>query len=174
MTGLATSAPIVLAALRGTRTPVAGGLGGALATGFVLAVATALIAGAVFTIVTLKTTRGEWFVRRGFDGSIDMQRTSKWRMNIGMLFLALAGVVGIIGYLKISLEVLVAAQIVYLASAGFGVIILAVMGGALIVSEQLRADEGRIHELESALATIGDRLGSSVSEPPRLLDRSEG
>lgn len=169
------AAPIVLlAGLTGSRTTVPGGISGALATGFVLAVATALIAGAIFTIVTMKTTRGEWFIRRGFDGSIDMQRTSKWRMNMGMLFLALAGVVGIIGYLKISLEVAVAAQIVYLASAGFAVIVLAVTGGALIVSEQLRADESRIHELEAALATLGDRLAPSVSEPPRLLDRSEG
>ncbi len=153
-------------------TPVSGGIGGAITSGFALALASALVAGVVFSILTGKTTRGDWLVRRGFDGSIDMQRTSRWRMTLGTLLFVLAGVVGIIGYVKISLETLVAAQIVYLASAGFGVVVLAVAGGALIVSDQLRADESRIHELEAALATLGERLAPSVAEPPRLLDRA--
>lgn len=148
------------------------GIGGALASGFVIAAASALVAGLTFSFVTNKTSRGEWLVRRGFDGSIDMQRTSKWRLTMGAFLLALAAVVGLVGYVKISLETLVAAQIVYLASAGFGVVILAVAGGALIVSDQLRADEARIRELEGALASLGDRLAPSVAEPPRLLDRS--
>jgi hypothetical protein len=158
-----------LLAVQATRTGI--GIGGALASGFVLATASALIASAVFSYMTSKTSRGEWFVRRGFDGSIDMERTSKWRLTMGATLLSLAGIVGVIGYVKISLETLIAAQIVYLASAGFGVVILAVAGGALIVSDQLRADESRINELEHALATLGDRLAPSVAEPPRLLGR---
>lgn len=160
---------VAAVAVQATRTGIS--LGGAIASGFVLAIAATVIAGVTFALLTGKTSRGEWLVHRGSDGRIDMQRTSKWRMTLGVILLGLAGLVGVIGYVKISLETLVAAQIVYLASAGFGVVILAVAGGALIVSDQLRADESRIGELENALATLGDRLGGSVADPARLLDR---
>ncbi len=163
----------LLAQAVGTRTPVSGGIGAALASGFVLAAITAVVAVTTFSIITTKTARGEWFVRRGLDGSIDMKRTSTWRMNVGVLLLAAAAVVGVLGYLKISLETLVAAQIVYLASAGFGVVVLAVAGGALIVSDSLRADEHRIGELESSVAMLGRTVAGDVQDAPRLLDRSE-
>lgn len=147
-------------------------LGGLLASSFLLAAGAAFAAVLTFWAVTSKTARGDFLVRRGPDGRIDMQRTSKWRTNMGIALLGLAAVVAFIGYAKISLETLVAAQVVYLASAGFAVVILASAGGALLVSEQLRADESRIHELEEALATLGQRLAPDVAEPPRLLDRS--
>lgn len=105
-------------------------------------------------------------------GGTDVETTRRWRSTAGVALLAAAALVGIIGYVKISVETLVPVQVVYLASAGFGVIILAAAGGALLISEQLRSDEKRLTEIESALATIAGHLAPGVAAPPRLLDRS--
>ncbi len=120
---------------------------------------------------TFTLTRRGLLLATDADGGTDVETTRRWRVMSGVALLAAATLVGIIGYLKISLETLVPIQIVYLASAGFGVIVLAAAGGALLISEQLRTDEKRLTEIESALATIADHLRPAVSEPPRLLDR---
>lgn len=105
-------------------------------------------------------------------GGTDVDTTRRWRTTAGVALLAAAALVGIIGYVKISVETLVPVQVVYMASAGFGVIVLAAAGGAMLISEQLRSDEKRLTEIESALATIAGHLAPAVSDAPRLLDRS--
>jgi len=108
------------------------------------------------------------------DGGIDVEATKRWRLLGGLGLLAAAAVVGIVGYLKISLETQVAVQIVYLASAGFAVLVLAVAGGALLVAEQLRADERRLREVEDALVNLAGQVQPLVSEPPRVIRRGKG
>jgi hypothetical protein len=122
---------------------------------------------------TLSLTRRGLLLATDANGGTDVATTRRWRVMAGVALLAAAGLIGIIGYLKISLETLVPVQIVYLASAGFGVVVLAAAGGALLVSEQLRADESRLREIETALVTMADHLGASVSDPPRLLGRDD-
>ncbi len=118
--------------------------------------------------------RRGFLVKRTSQGEIDVERTRRWRSAAGLVLLALAGLIGVVGYLRISLETLVPVQVVYMASAGFAVIVFAVAGGALLVAEQLRADEKRISEIEGALTSIAAALRPAVQEAPRLLDRSGG
>jgi hypothetical protein len=113
------------------------------------------------------------FAARTDDGGIDVEATKRWRLLGGLGLLAAAAVVGVVGYLKISLETQVAVQIVYLASAGFAVLVLAVAGGALLVAEQLRADERRLREVEDALVNLAGQVQPLVSEPPRVIARGK-
>ncbi len=139
---------------------------------FIFGLLTALL-GVATGATTLTLTRRGLLTRRSSDGEIDMDMTRRWRMSAGAGLLGVAAVIGIIGYQKISLETLVPAQIVYLASAGFAMVLFAVAGGALIISEQLRADERRVQELEKAVVSLAGHLSASVQDAPRLLMRDE-
>jgi hypothetical protein len=90
-----------------------------------------------------------------------------WRFLLGVASLAGAIVVGIVGYLKLSLEPAVNRQLPYLASAGMALVFLAVLGGSLLVAEQLRADERRVEELESAIRAMADAVAPAIEAPPR-------
>ena len=94
------------------------------------------------------------------------------RLVLGAGCLALAAVVGLIGYLKLSLEPAVNRQIPYLASAGMALVILAVLGGALIVGEQMRTDQARIEELEGAVERLADAVSDGVERPARTRRRA--
>src|SRR5205807_2358644 len=83
---------------------------------------------------------------------------------------ALAAVVGGIGWYRISGEPLLNRQIPFLASAGIAVVVLAVLGAALIVAEQLRTDQNRIGELEQAMRSLTDALAPIVENPARRGD----
>lgn len=99
---------------------------------------------------------------------------SKFRTNrlvLGGLSLALAAIVGLVGYLKLSLEPSVNRQIPYLASAGMALVILAVFGGALIVGEQMRTDQARIEELEKAVERLADHASAETERPARTRKR---
>jgi hypothetical protein len=89
------------------------------------------------------------------------------RLVAGLACFAGAGLVAIIGYLKISLEPDLNRQIPYLASAGMALVILVVLGGALIVGEQLRTDAQRIEELETAVARLAAEVAPAVERPAR-------
>jgi hypothetical protein len=91
----------------------------------------------------------------------------RWRLVAGVLSLGLAAVVGIVGYLRLSLEPAVNRQIPYLASAGMALVLLAAVGASLIVADQLRADDHRIDELEAAVRRLADALAPSIESPPR-------
>jgi hypothetical protein len=140
---------------------------------FGLTALAALVGVGILSMTFNLTDRGMLLTARTPDGGTDVETTRRWRVLTGIGLLAAAGIVGLVGYLRISLETLVPVQLVYLASAGFAVVVLAAAGGALLISEQLRADEGRMRELEQSLAMLADRLAPTVAEPPRLLDRSE-
>ena len=89
------------------------------------------------------------------------------RLIAGVACLALAALVGLVGYLKLSLETDVNRQIPYLASAGMAVVLLAAAGGALIVGEQMRTDQERIEELEAAVHQLAGIVAPTVEAPAR-------
>jgi hypothetical protein len=74
-------------------------------------------------------------------------KTTRTRLWAGLATIAAAAVVGGIGWYRISGEPLLNRQIPFLASAGIAVVVLAVLGGALVVAEQLRTDKNRIGQL---------------------------
>lgn len=113
------------------------------------------------------------FAVRSDDGGINVEATKRWRLYGGLGLLAAAGIVGVVGWAKISLETLVAAQMVYLASTGFAVLVLAVAGGSLVIAEQLRADEGRMREVEDALVNLAGQIQPLVSEPARIITKKK-
>ena len=90
-----------------------------------------------------------------------------WRFLLGVASLAAAAVVGIVGYLQLSTEPAVNHQIPYLASSGMALVFLAVLGGSLLVAEQLRADEAHVQELESAIRDLADAVAPAIEAPPR-------
>jgi hypothetical protein len=91
----------------------------------------------------------------------------RWRLLTGVGAFVLAAVVGLIGWLKLSLEPQVNRQIPYLASAGMALVVLAAIGGSLLVAEQLRADDQRIADLEDAVKRLASTLEPIIESPPR-------
>ena len=101
------------------------------------------------------------------------QSQRRWRLIIGVICIAAAAVVGVIGYLKLSLEPAVNRQIPYLASAGMALVVLSAVGGSLLVAEQLRGDDKRLDELEAAVRQLADALAPMVEAPARRTPPSE-
>jgi hypothetical protein len=97
-------------------------------------------------------------------GTMKATRTRLWA---GLATIAAAAVVGGIGWYRISGEPLLNRQIPFLASAGIAVVVLAVLGGALVVAEQLRADQNRIGDLEDAVRSLTEALAPIVENPAR-------
>jgi hypothetical protein len=100
-------------------------------------------------------------------GGIPMSLFRRNRLLAGLGCFAAAAVVAIVGYLKISIEPELNRQIPYLASAGMLLVILVVLGGALLVGEQLRADAERIDELEAAVTKLSEQVEPLVERPSR-------
>lgn len=94
-------------------------------------------------------------------------RIRNWRFWLGVACLAAATVVGIVGYLQLSDEPRVNHQIPYLASAGMALVVLSVLGGALIVAEQMRADERQLAELEAAVEALAAAVAPAIEAPAR-------
>lgn len=99
-----------------------------------------------------------------------MSDSRRNRLYTGVGLLALAAIVGLVGYLKLSIEPDVNRQIPYLASAGMALVLLSAAGGALIVGEQLRADDRRIEELEAAVLALSGVLSPTIEAPARRAD----
>jgi hypothetical protein len=135
---------------------------GAYGIGFggVVAVALLLIA---FTTVTRSHL---------LPGGTAMNPRRRARLIAGFGCLALAAIVGLVGYLKLSLEPDVNRQIPYLASAGMALVLLAAVGGAFIVGEQMRTDEQRIEELEAAVQQLASIVAPTVEAAPRTRART--
>jgi hypothetical protein len=125
----------------------------------------AAVVGFALVLITLATR-----VRQG--GPMSDPRRNRLYAGIGLL--ALAAIVGLVGYLKLSLEHDVNRQIPYLASAGMALVVLSAAGGALIVGEQLRADDRRIEELETAVLALSGALSSSIEAPARRAEPATG
>jgi hypothetical protein len=137
-----------------TRTSVATALSGSFAVG----VATVLAVAGLFVTLSVRSRSG------GFRMNDPRRR---WRLLAGVGSLALAAIIGLVGWLKLSLEPEVNRQIPYLASAGMALVVLAAIGGSLLVAEQLRADDQRIADLEDAVRRLADTLEPIVESPPR-------
>jgi hypothetical protein len=124
----------------------------------------ALIAVTVL-LIALTTHVRSVTIRHG--GTMNISLPRRARLIAGFSCLALAAVVGLVGYLKLSLEPDVNRQIPYLASAGMALVLLSALGGALVVGEQMRTDEQRIVELEAAVQSLAAIVSPSIEAPPR-------
>ncbi|MCW2543985.1 MAG: hypothetical protein JWM40_1537 [Frankiales bacterium] len=100
-----------------------------------------------------------------YGGHVMRDRTRLWT---GLGVLAAAAVVGGIGWYRVSGEPLLNRQIPFLASAGIVVVLLSVLGGSLIIAEQLRGDQNRIGDLEEAVRALTEALAPSIESPPRV------
>ena len=94
-----------------------------------------------------------------------MTNTSRWRLACGVAALAAAAIIGIVGYLKLSLEPSLNHQLPYLASAGMAVIVLSAIGVCLVITDQLHADDARMEELAVAIQRLAEVLGTDVERP---------
>jgi len=92
---------------------------------------------------------------------------SRWRLFIGVATLAAAAVVGLVGYLKLSLEPSLNHQLPYLASAGMTLILLSAIGASLVVADQLHTDNARTQELAIAIQRLADALAPDIERPAR-------
>ena len=96
-----------------------------------------------------------------------MTDRQRWRLLAGLACLVVAAVIGIVGYLKLSLEPAVNRQIPYMASAGMALVLLSAIGGSLLVAEQLRTDDRRIEELEEAVRSLAAAMAPGIESPAR-------
>lgn len=103
-------------------------------------------------------------------GTVNTHRTRLWT---GLGVLALAALVGGVGWYRLSGEPLLNRQIPFLASAGILVVLLSVLGGSLIVAEQLRGDQQRMTDLEDAVRELTEALSPMVELPARRTDPEE-
>jgi hypothetical protein len=159
-----------VAAARPARAPVRavepfGGVTAAAVTGtYGIGVGTVLLAGLVVIAFSSRIRRPP-AAASGGDRVNDSQR--RWRLFAALGCIALAAVVGLVGYLKLSLEPAVNRQIPYLASAGMALVLLAAIGGSLLVAEQIRADDDRIGQLEDSVRRLAEALGPQIEAPAR-------
>lgn len=93
--------------------------------------------------------------------------TGRWRLVVGVAALAAAAVVGLVGYLKLSLEPSLNHQLPYLASAGMALVFLSAVGVSLVVTDQLRTDDARTQELAAAIERLADALAPGIERPAR-------
>jgi hypothetical protein len=149
---------------RAVRTPavIRSSVADALPGAFGLAVAAVLLVAGLFVLVSARA-------RQGGPSMLDPRR--RWRLLTGIGSLALAAIVGLVGWLKLSLEPAVNRQIPYLASAGMALVVLAAIGGSLLVADQLRSDAERIDDLEEAVRRLMTTLEPLVEAPPRRRPR---
>jgi hypothetical protein len=100
--------------------------------------------------------------------------TGRWRLVVGVAALAAAAVVGLVGYLKLSLEPSLNHQLPYLASAGMALVFLSAVGVSLVVTDQLRTDDARTQELAAAIERLADALAPGIERPARREPRATG
>jgi len=93
--------------------------------------------------------------------------TGRWRLVVGVAALVAAAVVGVVGYLKLSLEPSLNHQLPYLASAGMALVVLSAVGVSLVVADQLRTDQAQTQELTAAIQRLADALAPGIERPAR-------
>jgi hypothetical protein len=98
---------------------------------------------------------------------------SHWRLALGIASLVVAAIVGIVGYMKLSLEPSLNHQLPYLASAGMALVFFSAVGVSLIVSDQLQTDDARMRELAAAIERLAEVLGPDIERAPRHEPASE-
>ena len=140
---------------------------GAVTSGNVPAALTGAFAIGLGTVITVALLVVGLASRVKPGGTPVTQPQRRWRLILGVLCITAAAIVGVIGYLKLSLEPAVDRQIPYLASAGMALVVLSAVGGSLLVAEQLRGDDERLDELEAAVRHLADALAPMVEAPAR-------
>jgi undecaprenyl pyrophosphate phosphatase UppP len=131
-----------------------------IAGSYGIALATVLAVALLFAGLAYRT-------RTNREGDNTMTDRQRWRLLAGLGCLVLAAVIGIVGYLKLSLEPAVNRQIPYMASAGMALVLLSAIGGSLLVAEQLRTDDRRIEELEEAVRSLATAMSPGIERPAR-------
>jgi hypothetical protein len=101
------------------------------------------------------------------------EKPSHWRLALGVASLVAAAIVGIVGYMKLSLEPSLNHQLPYLASAGMALVFFSAVGVSLIVSDQLQTDDARMRELAAAIERLAEVLGPDIERAPRREAASE-
>lgn len=96
-----------------------------------------------------------------------MNTTRRWRLVVGLGCIAAAAVVGLVGYLKLSLEPSLNHQLPYLASAGMALILLSVFGASLVIADHLHRDDARMEELATAIQQLAAALSAGIERPAR-------
>lgn len=96
------------------------------------------------------------------------------RPYVGWVFMAVGGVLILLGYLGVSREALVAKQVPYLVSGGIGGVLLAVIGAYFLGTEQLRKDSARFERLERQVAELHAALLSRPDAPRMDAPSSNG
>jgi hypothetical protein len=158
-------APVLQAVVQQTAPPVSADvapLSGIVASSFALVVFGLI--GVALLVSFLSGLRPAHTRSPSYGGTVKPHRTRLWT---GLGVLGLAAVVGGVGWYRISGEPLLNRQIPFLASAGIAVVVLAVLGAALIVAEQLRTDQNRIGDLEEAVRSLTEALSPMVEAPAR-------
>ena len=98
--------------------------------------------------------------------------TGRWRLIVGVAALVAAAIVGLVGYLKLSLEPSLNHQLPYLASAGMALVLLSAVGVCLVVTDQLRTDDARTQELAAATPKACQQTARSSQSESRITDRN--
>lgn len=144
--------------------PATSPLAGTLASSFALVVFGLL---ALTLLLCLLAGLGPTNSSRNAPSSGGTMKHPRTRLWTGLGVLGAAALVGGVGWYRISGEPLLNRQIPFLASAGILVVLLSVLGGALIVAEQLRGDQDRIGELEEAVRSLTEALSPLIEQPAR-------
>ncbi|HEY7137720.1 MAG TPA: hypothetical protein VIB48_21885 [Acidimicrobiia bacterium] len=93
--------------------------------------------------------------------------TRRWRLVLGLACIAAAAIVGVVGYLRLSVEPSLNHQLPYLASSGMALILLSVLGAALVVADQLQTDDARMQELATSIERLAEALAPGIERPAR-------
>ena len=155
-------APVVPVRAVGTPVSLSGPFG--IVSGSLLAVALLL----AFLAAQVRPPRRP---ARHLNGGPVMTANSRWRLPAGITALVASAIVGFVGWSKIADEPALNRQLPLLASAGMAMVLLAVVGGALLVADQMRGDDGRLDELEEAVRSLAVSLAPSIEAPPRTAAR---
>lgn len=80
------------------------------------------------------------------------------RLLLGWLLILAAAVMLVVGWIGVSGEPLVAAQLAYLMSGGIGGMLAGIIGIGLLVSNDIRRDRDRLGRVEAAVLEVREML----------------
>ena len=83
----------------------------------------------------------------------------------GWAFIAVGGLLVLLGYLGVSREAIVEKQIPYLVSGGIAGVLLCVVGAYFLATEELRKDSGRLDRLERMVEELHGALLTRPDAP---------
>lgn len=84
------------------------------------------------------------------------------RLLLGWILILVAAVMLVIGWIGVSGEPLVAAQMAYLMSGGIGGMLAGIIGVGLLVSNDIRRDRERLGRVEAAMLEVRGLLSAQA------------